>query len=104
MSIRFDEKGKFFTDIISKNSIPVIIQTTAGRVQGRLHIRPSERFKDELNRMEKFVAITEAKIFEGSGDLSYECEFFCVHRDQIVWMLPESEIIDPGERSNEGEK
>lgn len=94
MSIRFDEKGKFFTEIISKESIAVIIQTTTHRVQGMLHIRPGERLTDEINGLEQFFAITEATIFDKDGKPLYHCEFFTLNRDQIVWVLPRDEIIE----------
>ena len=35
MSIRFDDKGKFFTDVISKEAVPVLIQTPTNRIQGQ---------------------------------------------------------------------
>ena len=94
MSIPFDEKGKFFTEIISKDSITVIIQTTSHRVQGMLDIRPGERLKDEINNLEQFFAITEATIFKDDGKALYCCEFFALNREQIVWILPKDEIIE----------
>jgi hypothetical protein len=94
MSIRFDEKGKFFTDIVSKDSIPVIIQTIKHRIQGKIHIHPGKRLKDEINSMEKFFAVTEATIFAENGEKLYECEFFTLNREYILWLLPEEEIVE----------
>ena len=93
MSIRFDEKGKFFTDVVSKESVPVFIQTVTNLVRGMLHIRPQERLTDEINHSGQFFAITEAEIFDPSGKVLYQCEFFTINRNQIVWILPESQII-----------
>ena len=92
MSIRFDEKGKFFTDVISKEAIPVIIQTLTHRIQGNIHLRPGERLKDEINQFEIFNAITEAKIFDHSGKELYRSDFLALNRDHIIWILPEDQL------------
>jgi hypothetical protein len=95
MSIHFDEKGKFFTDVISKESIPVIIETPTSRVRGFIHIRPGERLKDEINQAETFFAVTEATVFNLSGDELYYCDFMAVNREHIIWILPEDQLIQP---------
>ena len=59
MGIRFDDKGKFFTDVVSKEFVPVVVQTVTNLVRGMLHIRPQERLTDEINRSGQFFAITE---------------------------------------------
>lgn len=92
MSIRFDDKGKFFTTVVSKESVPVIIQTVTHRIQGMLHVRPQERLTDEVNTADQFFAITEATIFDNSGDVLYECEFFTVNRRHVVWLLPVDQL------------
>lgn len=94
MSIRFDEKGKFFTDVISKDTIPVVIQTIKQRIHGNLHIRPDQRLKDEINIGDQFIAITDGKIYSDEQDLLYKCDFFAINRDHIVWILPEAEVVD----------
>ena len=93
MSIRFDEKGKFFTDVISKDAIPVIIQTVNHQIKGMLHVRPNERLTDELNRGDLFFALTEAGIFNHSGELVYQCDYFALNRDQSVWVLPINQLL-----------
>ena len=52
MSLEFNEKGKYFTDIISKVAVPAVIQTVMHRIEGSVHIRMDERVKDELDRNE----------------------------------------------------
>jgi hypothetical protein len=49
VTIRFDEKGKIFTDVISKEVMGVIIQTLAERIRGKIHVRPEEPLKDTTN-------------------------------------------------------
>lgn len=94
MSIRFDEKGKFFTDVISKDTIPVVIQTIKQRIHGNLHIRPDQRLKDEINIVDQFIAITDGKIYSDEEDLLFKCDFLTINRDHIVWILPQAEIVD----------
>ena len=62
MTTHFDEKGKFFTDIISKESVPVIIQTETNRIHGLMHVRHESRLKDELNNEVGFMAITNKRL------------------------------------------
>ena len=89
MSIRYDDKGKYFTDVIAKDAVPSVIQTLVSRVQGNLHVRLNERVKDELNRNEQFLAITDANIFNLQGQKIYDAEFILVNRDHVVWIIPE---------------
>jgi Family of unknown function (DUF6812) len=91
MGIEFDDKGKFYTDIISKVTIPAMIQTTQHRIQGLVHIRPNGRFKDELDNDEPFLAVTAAKVFNEIGEVLFEADFISVRRSQIVWVIPHEE-------------
>jgi Family of unknown function (DUF6812) len=93
MSIHFDEKGKFFTDVISKESVPVIVETPTSRIQGFIHIRPGTRLKDEINQAEPFFAVTEATIFDIKGKEIYRCDFLAISREHIVWILPEDQLV-----------
>jgi hypothetical protein len=88
MSTHYDEKGKFFTDIISKRNIPVIIQTITNRMEGIVHVRRGERLKDELDSSEKFMAVTDVVIFDSQGAELYRVEFLAINRNKIVWIFP----------------
>jgi hypothetical protein len=92
MSIRFDEKGKFFTDVISKEAVPVIIQTLTHRIHGQVHIRPDERLKDEINQGDSFLAVTEATVFDRTGNKLYRGDFMAINREHIIWLLPEDQL------------
>jgi hypothetical protein len=94
MTIEFDDNGKFFTDVISKTPIPVTIQTILHRIQGNIHVSKDRRLKDELDLPEKFIAITDAVIHSLDGHIQYRANFLAVHRDEIIWVLPDSEIAD----------
>ncbi len=93
----YNNKGKFFTDIISKTPVDVLVQTTTGLVQGTIHIRKEERLKDELDRDEIFLALTEASVFNAAGEITYENEFIAINREQVVWVLPRETEEEAGE-------
>jgi hypothetical protein len=94
MTIHFDEKGKFFTDVIRKDAIPIVVQTMTNVIRGHIHVLPGRRFKDEINRLEDFFAITDAVIYNPSGKELYRCEFLAASKDKIVWIFPEQEVPD----------
>ncbi|MCJ7584324.1 MAG: hypothetical protein MUO30_06090 [Anaerolineales bacterium] len=102
MTIEFDDKGKFFTDVITKVTVPAIIQTVTQRIHGKLHVRPDQRLKDELDINEKFLAVTDATIYSFDGQVLYQCKFVSIQRTQIVWVIPESEVL--GSTNESGEK
>lgn len=94
MSTRYDDKGKFFTDVISKTAIGVWIQTATHRIHGEIYVRPGERIKDEVNRAEQFLAVTNGTIYEASGAEMFHFNFLTLNRDQIIWILPVDEMIE----------
>ena len=91
MVTHYDDKGKTFTDVITKISVPVHLQTDQHLIQGNVHIRPDERVKDELNQNESFLAVTSARVFDLSGNLLYQCSFLAVNRQHIVWLFQDEE-------------
>lgn len=106
MTIRFDDKGKFFTEVISKEVVPVIIQTITHRIHGNLHVRPGERLKDEINQAEPFFAVTEAEICDGLDRKIFRTDFLVVYREHIVWMFPQDQLdshLSDHEQPNGGE-
>jgi hypothetical protein len=97
MTLHIDDKGKYFTDVISKEEMDVIIQTLTHRVEGQVHVRSGVRLKDELNLPEKFLAVTEASVYSLGGDLLYHSCFMAINTDQIVWVIPAQELSGGGE-------
>ena len=89
MTIEFDEKGKFFTDLVSKISVPAVLQTTTQLVRGNVHVREGERLKDELDRDELFLAVTDASVVGEDGRILFQAPFLAVRRSQIVWVYPD---------------
>ncbi|MCI0519796.1 MAG: hypothetical protein L0Z70_06005 [Chloroflexi bacterium] len=100
MSLQYDEKGKYFTEVVATDAVPVIIQLVQTRVEGRMHVRSGGRIKDELNKPEQFLAVTDAIVFGPENQFLYEVEFLAVNRSHIVWIIPEEEIVS--DREQEG--
>lgn len=94
MTIEFDDNGKFFTDIISKTPIPAMIQTVTHRIHGNIHVGQDRRLKDELDLPEKFIAITDAVIYLSDGQVLFQANFVALQRNEIIWVIPDSEITD----------
>ena len=91
MTIEFDEKGKFFTDVVTKIPVHAVVQTTGQLVRGKVHVRQGERLKDELDRDELFLAMTDAMVEGPDGQPLFQAPFLAVRRSQIVWVMPDQE-------------
>jgi len=94
MSIEYDEKGKIFTDIISKISISATVQTTTHMLRGHIHVRRDQRIKDELDQDQNFLALTDVSVLGPDGQTLFQSPFLAVRRTHIVWVIPEQ---TPGE-------
>ena len=91
MTIEFDEKGKFFTDVVPKIAVQAVVQTAGQLVRGKVHVREGERLKDELDRDELFLAMTDASVIGPNGEVQFQAPFLAVRRSQIIWVLPDDE-------------
>ncbi len=89
MSIEFeDEKGKLFTEVVTKIPVRATVQTTTHQLIGNIHVRPDQRLKDELNEGDPFIAVTDAYILDADGKTVLQTNFLAIRRDQIVWVMP----------------
>lgn len=89
MTFEYDEKGKIFTDVISKLSISATVQTTTHLIRGHVHVRRDQRIKDELDLDENFLAMTDVSVLGPDGQTLFQAPFLAVRRSHIVWVLPE---------------
>lgn len=89
MTIEFDDKGKIFTDVIQKIAVPAVVQTNTHLIQGNIHVREGERLKDELDRDELFLAVTNASVLGADGKPLFQASFLAIRRAQIVWVMPQ---------------
>jgi len=93
MTFDYDDKGKFYTSIISKETTKARIQTTAQIIEGDVHVRRECRLKDELDNGELFLAVTDAHVFNTNGDELFHTAFIAVRRDQIIWVTTLKDLI-----------
>ena len=96
MTIEYDEKGKRFTDIVTKRAVYATVQTTTHLMRGHIHVRRDQRIKDELDLDEKFLAITEVQVLSADGQVLFQAPFLAIHRDHIVWVVPEQQKSEEG--------
>ena len=89
MTIEYDEKGKIFTDIVSKIAIYATIQTTTHLMRGRIHVRRDQRVIDELDLNENFLPVTDVSVMGTNGETLFEAPFLALQRAHIVWVFPE---------------
>jgi len=95
MSVRIDAKGKTYTDIVHKDEVPALIQTTANLIHGHIYLRAGLRLKDELNgTAEQFIAVTEAEVYNANGQVLVRSEFLTLNKNTIVWVRPDEESKD----------
>jgi hypothetical protein len=98
MTIEYDDKGKIFTDIVSKVAIQATIQTTTHMLRGHIHVRRDQRIKDELDVNENFLALTDVSVLGPDGQSLFQAPFLAVRRSHIVWVIPEP--TKPEEKSS----
>jgi hypothetical protein len=94
METNINDKGKIFTNVITKKPVSVTIQTKTQRIHGELYVRIGERLKDEINSAEQFLAVTNAIVFDNVNleKVQYRCHFLLVNLEQIIWLIPDDEI------------
>lgn len=92
MYTQFEEKGKIFTQVVNKEPVEVLIQTSMHRIQGVIHVIPEGRLRDELNQNEPFLPLTDVKVMDLSGNVQYQTSFLAINRSQIHWVLPIGEV------------
>lgn len=89
MTIEYDEKGKRFTDIITKRPVYATVQTTTHLMRGHIHVRQDQRIKDELDLDEKFLAATDVDVLAPDGHILFQAPFLAINRAHIIWVFPE---------------
>jgi hypothetical protein len=100
MSLHYDEKGKFFTEYVSKEAIKAVIQTVTNRIEGFIYIRSGDRISDFLNKSEQFLKVTDATVFDLTGNQVYTCSFVAINLDTVIWIMP----IDEKENESSQDK
>ncbi len=94
MTLHYDDKGKFFTDYISKDAVQTVIQTSTNRIRGNMYVRAGERVSDYLNKSADFLPITDAEIYDLNGNRLYRAPFLAVNMNLVVWVMPQEKVND----------
>jgi len=103
MSVRIDAKGKTYTDIVHKDEVAALIQTTANLIHGHVYLRAGLRLKDELNgTAEQFIAVTDAEVYNANGQVLVRSAFLTLNKHEIIWVRPDEESVD--QPADEGSK
>jgi len=89
MRVRYNEKGKYFTDVIPKRPVKAVIKTVTNLIKGVVYVHPEKRLKDELEKTEKFLAVTNAEILDDKGEVIFESNFLAINIYHVVWLIPD---------------
>jgi hypothetical protein len=90
MDVRFDEKGKFFTPRVAKDTVPALIRTADQVIVGHVYIRPDKRLKDDLSEDgSRFLPVTDARVYNAAEEtLLYHSSFLLVAYRHIIMLSP----------------
>jgi hypothetical protein len=81
-----------YSQKIEKISVEVIIKTKDDIILGSLHIRPIMRMIDDLLNAEKFLAVTDAVVYDRRGNALFKTNFLAINRDDITYVVPQDEL------------
>ena len=72
-----------------KEKIPVIILTTTYRLEGEMHVVPGGRLLDEINKERDFIPVTNATVYDISGETPLDTlDFLAVNKSLVVMVAP----------------
>ena len=96
MDVRFDEKGKFFTPRVAKDTLPALIRTGDQVIVGHVYVRPEKRLKDDLSEdTSRFLPVTDARIYDAASEkLLYHSSFLLVAYQHIIMISPVDALED----------
>jgi hypothetical protein len=87
MPTRFDKKGKYYTEKVTKDRIKVTVRTVTDTLSGYFHIPPDKRLRDSLNNTKPFLALTDGAVLSEEGEVIREFDFMALHQHHIVWVI-----------------
>ncbi|HEX8077667.1 MAG TPA: hypothetical protein VF511_07620 [Chthoniobacterales bacterium] len=90
MDMRIDEKGKYYTPRVAKDTLPAFVRTADQVIVGHVYVRPGKRLKDDLNEdTSRFLPITDARVYDaGTETLLYHSSFLLIAYSHIVMLSP----------------
>jgi hypothetical protein len=93
MATQIEGQEEVSFQYISKKPTPVFIQTSNHRLHGDVHVGLGKRLKDELDGGLKFVPVTNVVVYGEDGEVLYRTHFLLINRDQLVWILPDEDLL-----------
>ncbi|MBK9709986.1 MAG: hypothetical protein IPO81_01430 [Kouleothrix sp.] len=96
MDIRIDEKGKYFTPRVAKDTLPALIRTAGQVIVGHVYVRPDKRLKDDLSEdTSRFLPVTDARVYRADDEsLLYHSSLLLVAYQQIIMISPLDALAD----------
>jgi hypothetical protein len=91
MAVQFDEKGKYYTEVVATHAVEATIQTSTHLLRGYVHLRSGDRLKDQLDRPGTFLAVTDGVVLGPGGEQLFQAGFLAVSRAQIVWVTADDD-------------
>lgn len=72
-----------------KEKIPVILLTTTYRLEGEMHVVPGGRLLDEINKERDFIPVTNATVYDITGETPLDTlDFIAVNKGLVVMVAP----------------
>lgn len=96
MDMRFDEKGKFYTPRVAKDTLPALIRTADQVIVGHVYVRPDKRLKDDLSEdQSRFLPVTDARVYDAADEhLLYHSAFLLVAYQHIIMISPLDALVE----------
>jgi hypothetical protein len=90
LDMRIDEKGKFFTPRVAKDTLTAFIRTNDQVIVGHVYVRPDKRLKDDLNEdASRFLPVTDARVYDATSEnLLYHSSFLLIAFRHIIMISP----------------
>jgi len=82
---------KRFTHVVAKEPVVALIQLPTQQIRGTIYIRRGKRVSDALREEEGFLAVTDAVVYDATGQEVVRAPFLAVHKAHILWVLPEEQ-------------
>lgn len=72
-----------------KERVPVILLTASYRIEGEMHVVPGGRMLDEINKERDFIPVTNATVYEITGDAPLDSlDFIAINKKLVVMVAP----------------
>ncbi len=91
-----------YSEKIDKTAVAAVIRTKQDIIIGYLHVRPIVRIIDELLNAKKFLAVTNATVYDIHGKVLFRTNFLAINRDDVTYIIPRHEMPGYEEEKADG--